>query len=160
MLYSAADAPISWAAIFFIFPHLVIGGVLLWASLRKRVWLRNFEGTIGLVLQTLVGGLFFSIAVWVLATGFLETIWCRTAVEKAHTTIIQGPIVIQKRFEKPGSGYVRFSVDGHAFRTRTQGFSCDCGFLQPLGKSVAILDGQNVRVQAQGAKVLAMETLQ
>ena len=160
VLYSAAEAPISWASLFFILPHFALGSALLWASLRKKVWLRGMSGTIGLVVQALGGSLFFAMSSWSIATSTQKTIGCRAAVKNGGLATVEGPIVIDKRFSKPGYAYIEFNVNGHSLRTETQGLSCDCGYLQPLGKSVTITEGQKVRVHVQGNRVLAMERIE
>ncbi len=118
------------------------------------------SGTIGLVVQALGGSLFFAMSSWSIASSTQKTIGCRAAVKNSGLATVEGPIVIDKRFSKPGSAYIEFNVNGHSLRTETQGLSCDCGYLQPLGKSVTITEGQNVRVHVQGNRVLAMERIE
>ena len=113
-IYSVATAPISWGSFLFLMPHFVGGGALLWASLRKKCWVRGMSGTSGLVVQGLFGGLFFLVAAFVIARDSLATLKCRQLLGTSEVNTVTGPLVVMERFRKPGYGHVRFSIDGHA----------------------------------------------
>jgi hypothetical protein len=159
-IYSVATAAISWGSFLFLMPHFVGGGVLLWASLCKKCWVRGMSGTSGLVVQGLFGGLFFLVAAFVIAKDSLATLKCRRLLGTSEVKTVTGPLVVMERFRKPGYGHVRFSIDGHALHTYTQGLGCDCGFIMPVGRSVKLIDDQPVRVQVSGDRVLSLERIE
>lgn len=141
-------------------PHLLGGGALLWAALRKKCWVRGLSGTTGCVVQGLFGGLFFLVAASSISRDTLATLKCRQLLDTSEVKTVTGPLVVAKRFSKPGYGYLRFSIDGHALSTETQGLGCDCGFIRPVGRSVTLVDGQLVRAQVVGDKVLRLELIE
>lgn len=144
----------------FIAPHFALGSALLLATLWKKVWIRGMSGRVGLVVQSMAGALFFIVATTSIVSDVQQTIECRAAAATQQGTALEGPIVVSERFTKPGYSYIRFSVEGHALRTKTVGLSGDCGYLQPLGKSANINEGEKVRVLALGTKVVAMERIE
>jgi len=144
----------------FIAPHFALGVALLLATFWKKVWIRGLDGNLGLVVQAIAGAVFFLAAGASIVTDLQQTTTCRAAAETRNAEVLEGPIVITERFNKPGYSYIRFSVAGHALRTETVGVAGDCGYLQPLGKSARIIEGQTVRVHALGTKVVSMERVQ
>ena len=159
-LYSVATAPISWGGFLFLMPHLLGGGALLWASLRKKCWVRGMSGTSACVVQGLVGGLFFLVAAFVITRDALSTLKCRRLLDAGDVRTVSGPLIVAERFRKGGYGYVRFNIAGHALHTYTQGLERDCGFIQPLGRAAKLEDGQVVRAQVSGDKVLSLERIE
>ena len=163
LLYSAKTASISWASLLFLTPHLIGGGALLWATWRRRCWLRGMSGTAGLFVQGLGGGLFFLVAAFVITREALETLDCRRLQATANVSEVQtvsGPLAIDKRFQKPGYGYIQFSINGHALHTYTDGLNCDCGYLRPVGRAVTLVEGQAVRALVSGKVVLTLEHIE
>jgi hypothetical protein len=160
VLYDAAEASISWTSVLFILPHLGIGTAFLWATWRKKVWLRGMSGMPGLLVQGLGGGLFFGVSVWVIATNTHETLMCKWAAAERGPIAAAGQIVIEQRFNKPGNSRIRFSVSGYSLHTYTLSLSCDCGYLRPVGQTVSITEGRRVQVRALGEKILTMESLE
>lgn len=156
-LYSADTAPTSWASLFFLMPHLIGGAALLWATWHKRCWVRGMSGTSGLAVQGLVGGLFFAVAAFVITKDSFETLQCRHSLRAGEARTVSGPLVIEKRFQKPGYGYIVFSINGHPLHTYTQGLSCDCGYIQPIGRSATLVENQVVRAQVLGSIVLSLD---
>ena len=159
-LYSAATAPISWASLLFLTPHLIGGGALLWATWRKKCWVRGMSGTAGLVVQGLGGGLFFLVAAFVITRDSLETLKCRRLQGTSEVQTITGPLTIDKRFQKPGYGYIQFNINGKNLHTYTQGLNCDCGYIQPVGRVATLVESQVVRAQVAGKVVLSLERIE
>lgn len=118
------------------------------------------SGTSGLVVQGLVGGLFFLVAASVIARDALATVKCRHLLGASDVRTVSGPLIVSERFRKPGYGYLRFSVDGHRLHTYTQGLGCDCGFIRPVGRSVKLVEGEGVRAQVSGDTVLSLERIE
>jgi hypothetical protein len=160
MLYDASQAPISWGSLFFGLPHLLLGSALLWATLRRKVWLQGLSGTAGLIVQALGGLVFFGVASWSIASDVRETANCRATLTRDQAYKVRGPLLIQKRFSKPGNGYVEFSIDNHDLRTATQGLDCDCGYIKPLGRSVTLVENQIVEAQVVGNTVLTLRRVE
>ena len=128
MEYSASTASLSIAGAVFLLPHFAISLACLLFALRGRVIIRGIESKLGLLVQVPVGLLFFGVATWSVVNDTVQTNRCRVAEVNGEFESVSGPVTIVKRFEKPGNGYVEFTVGEHALKTYESGLSSDCGY--------------------------------
>jgi hypothetical protein len=160
LLYSAAEAPLLlWDALFFL-PHLLGGGALLLAAFYGKALFRGVSEDVSLFLQFGVGALFFLAASAVLVHGAGKTIGCRNAARALPQPTAAGQLVVRELVHRSSrTSYVEFTVGDSKFSTHTRG-SADCGFIEPLGKTVSLFNGKTVRLFAEDGTVLRLEQLQ
>lgn len=160
LLYAIAEAPIAWAGVLFLLPHLLAGAYVLWATARKKVLLRQLNGTLAMALQLVFGVLFFGVAFGALVNGTRNTYACRDLAASPELKTVSGPVVIEDRFYKPGKAKLTFSVGGETFTTATMGLDTDCGTLVPLGKLVTLKEGQPVTITHVGDVIVSLRRVQ
>lgn len=160
ILYSAVSAPTSFGTFVFTVPHVIGGMALLWASWRRKCWFRNMSGPLGLIIQALVGGIFFLVPGYFMTKNWFDTFGCRSALQAGNVSTLTGELTITKTFHKPGYGYIEFGIGGQSFSTQTAGPGCDCGYIQSVGRNVLRAKNKQVRAQVMNGTVLGLELVQ
>ena len=160
MEYSAAAAPISWSSLFFVAPALLMGlGVVIAAALGK-VRLRGVPakfGRLGNLVGGIAGAVFLGFATFVIVAGALATYDCANAVANNKARSVEGDVQVVARTGKSGFGHVNFRV-GDTQLTTSEGLSCDCGFLVPLGKHVYLENGVHAEAKIYRGIVVYFRT--
>lgn len=160
IFYSVANAPTSIASFLVTMPHFIAGTALLCASWYRKCWIiKGANGTAGLIVQALFGAIFFFIPARDMTQSWIDTFACRTALREGNAATVTGTLTINKTFNKPGYGYIDFDIDGHSYRTRTEGITCDCGYIQSIGRRVLRAKNTQVKAQVLYGYVLSLESV-
>ena len=157
--YSALTAPTLWGHSLGLLLLAAVGGVLLWGSLRGKCWMRGMSGLFGVAVQFIVGAIFFSVPMYFNAHAWVDTFTCRNALREGDVTTVSGMLSIESTFEKPGFGYITFSIDGRSYTTHIAGKECDCGYIQAIGRTVERSNNQMVKAKIHGRVVLSLEQI-
>lgn len=120
--------------------------------------MRHLSGPFGIVIQFSVGAIFFSVPTYFHVHKWIDTYSCRAALREGDVTRVAGGLTIEKKFEKPGFGYITFGIDGHSYTTHFAGVTCDCGFIEAIGRRVEGLENQTVTAKIHQGVVLSVET--
>ena len=122
--------------------------------------MRNMSGLWGLILQTLVGGIFFFVPGYFMAKSWVDTFECRSALKEGNVSRLTGELIVAKTFHKPGYGYIEFDIGGQSFSTKTEGLACDCGYIQSVGRNVLRAKNTQVKAEILNGVVLRLEASQ
>lgn len=158
-LYSALNAPLMWGGSIGLLFVASVGGVLLWASLHGKCWIRHMSGMIGVFVQGVVGAIFFTVSMVFNVYGWIDTVACRTALREGSVTTVSGILTIDEKFEKPGYGSISFRIDDRSYTTHFTGKECDCGYIKAIGRTVEGAQNQMVKAKIYQGVVLSLEQL-
>ena len=118
------------------------------------------NGSLGLIVQTLAGGIFFSVPAYFMTKNWIDTFDCRIALREGNVSVVTGMLTVNKIFYKPGYGYIDFDIEGQSYSTRTEGPGCDCGYIQSVGRQVLRAKNTQVKAQILDGTVLGLQSIQ